>query len=136
MPTHITILFGLVMLTAGCATHDERAIWEQRIQKVHVGMRRAEVEKLLPQYVAPITKSTVFLPYGDGMTLIHGSSQVVSYYVSPGWRVWVPYDYTGVPRDAAGRVTDVLTSPDNRVIGAVTLKYLPAPAIPTAPKKP
>ena len=75
---------------------------------------------------------------------MHGGSQVEMYYVSPGWRVSVPYDYTGMARDAAGRaITDLssLRNPDNRVIGAVRLRYLPEdylpkPATPTAPKKP
>jgi hypothetical protein len=113
----------------------ERASWEQRIQQVHIGMRRAEVEKFLPQYVAPPTKTSDIIPYSEVLGTITGGSQTVAYYVSPGWRVCVPYDYTGIPRDAAGNATGDLNSPDNRVVGAITLEYLLKPANKAAPKK-
>lgn len=115
---------------------DERIMWEQRIQQVQPGMRREEVDRFLPQYRAPAMKSGfLLLPYSTVITTRIGGGQGVRYYVGPGWLVCVCYDYTGsTPRDAEGR--SGYSSPDNRVIGGVTLEYVPQKTVPAAPSKP
>lgn len=129
------LCFGALVCLADEGPPQQRALWERAIQKVHAGMRRAEVEKLLPPYVAPAAKAPGILPYSSTVINAQGGSQTVAYFVSPGWRVSVPYDYTGIPQDAKG-VSDY-RGPDNRVVGDVTLLYLPEPAAaPTAPKAP
>lgn len=102
----------------------ERAKWEAQIKQVHVGMRRAEVERLLPPYRAPNSDGTEFalLPYSGLTAGIQGGSQSIQYYVSTGWLVGIAYDYTGIPRDAAGTATKY-ESPDNRVLAPATLTY-------------
>jgi hypothetical protein len=101
--------------------HLERANWEARVQRVQQGMRRAEVERLLPPYMAIAGEG--LLPYSGQSALLTGGSQTISYYVSPGWRVSIPYDYTGITSGKA-EGPDRYNSPDNRVIGPATLSYL------------
>ena len=113
---------------SGCQTQSEAQlkVWTERVNQITVGMRRAEVERILPPYVAP--KSNPELArYGYWIEgTISGGAKGIQYYVSPGYKVTVFYDYTGIPRDATGRALST-DSPDSRVIQPVELSYQPIP---------
>jgi len=93
--------------------------WEARAREVRVGMRRADVERLLPAY---------WRPPEDGedsrrfmlITMGTGGGQGVRYHVSENVEASVSYDYTGVPRDANGTATNH-SSPENRVTAPVQI---------------
>lgn len=116
---------------------DERATWEARIKKVQPGMTRAEVEKILPYYVAPAPapgSGQLLMPYSGRVTTGTGSRQVMRYYVSPGWCVLVCYDYTGVtPENSKDEVG--YQRPENKVLAPVILEYQPEPAAKSVPAK-
>lgn len=84
-------------------------MWTARVAQVHVGMRRAEVERILPPVVA-----------GYRGTTITGGAQGVHYYVAPGYSITIFYDYTGVQRDSKGLAL-FYESPENRVVEAPKL---------------
>ena len=88
--------------------------WQERVAQVHVGMRREEVERILPPYDPPEGGSTV----RSGFT---SEEQGISYAVAPPYTVFVSYDYTGVPRDAQGKILERY-SPDNRLLRPVKLR--------------
>jgi len=88
--------------------------WQERAAQVQVGMRREEVERILPLYIPP----------GGGYgaaTTITGGAQGVTYNIAPGYRVILFYDYTGIPRDATGKALQY-QSPDNRLLEPVKLR--------------
>ncbi len=87
--------------------------WAERAQQIHVGMRREDVERILPPYVPPEGGYTA----KTGFT---SSSQGVTYTVAPGYTVIVFYDYTGIPRDADDQASQHY-SPDNRVLEPVKI---------------
>lgn len=116
------VIPGMRLMADG--KENERAFWEARFNQVRIGMRRAEVERLLPLYVAPPNEAETS-PYNIYSVNMAGGGQSILYYVSPGWQVTIFHDYTGVPRDAAGNATDP-KSPENRVIELGKLEYRPA----------
>ncbi|HLK57931.1 MAG TPA: hypothetical protein VKU00_15295 [Chthonomonadaceae bacterium] len=93
--------------------------WGEKIAQVKPGMRRSEVEKLLPR-----SRSMVY------ETFIQGGSQVVAYWLDPHWKVRIAYDYTGIPRNAEGKALSY-ESADNRVLNTPTLIQEEAPSLPT-----
>jgi hypothetical protein len=103
---------------AGCADAPPspgahtREYWQARIARVHPGMKRADVEELLPVLSTPEEKK---LPKGfpDGHADI--------YAVDPDWRVEVPYDFTGFVQDGRKNPYGVMHLYDNRVIGPIKL---------------
>jgi hypothetical protein len=116
----------------------ERAKWERQMRKVSLGMRREQVEQLLPPYNPAQTK-TIFgiVPYSSRVVLSTGGSQTILYYVSEGWRVSISYDYTGTEATATN-VRPNYSNPDNRVVALPTLEYRlePAPLSPDLPPPP
>ncbi|HYC71425.1 MAG TPA: hypothetical protein VEB66_09480 [Opitutaceae bacterium] len=86
-------------------------LWTERVNQVRVGMRREEVERILPRARTEYTESTT----------LSGGAQGVQYYVAPGIKVTIFYDYTGTPRGSLSAVR----SPDNRVIQAPVLTCEP-----------
>jgi hypothetical protein len=90
-------------------------LWTTRVDLIHVGMRREEVERILTSPAAGYFAGYV------RATTITGSSQGIIYYVAPGLWVTVFYDYTGVPRDSTGRSL-AHESPENRVIAPPKLE--------------
>ena len=142
MKTTPLIVGLLVLITAGCErrmvrvqspepastpsftfgpTPDPNRInWEQRAKQIHIGMRRAEVERLLPPYSRPTAAGEDFRRFSTNTT-INGGGQGVSYHVSDDIVVIVSYDYSGVPRDASGTTTDY-SRPDNLVTAPVRIE--------------
>lgn len=126
--------FFALLLFGGChlpsATVPARdatlAHWTGRANQVRLGMRREEVERLLPPYVFTPGKSEPG-PWGYASSTISGGAQAVSYYVAPRFRVTIFYDYTGAERDA-GIVSTRHASPDNRVVQLPTVTLEPASA--------
>ncbi len=98
---------------------DMGTAWEMLARLVKPGMRRADVEKILPPF-----NDRKFMCYV--ITNGSGGAQCVFYWVDPDWRVSIFYDRTGVQRDAAGNsLSD--SSPDNRVLDEVKVEKLPCP---------
>ncbi|MEZ0275711.1 MAG: hypothetical protein ACAH88_12465 [Roseimicrobium sp.] len=137
------VLIALICLLASShfigaeAPADERATWEARIKKVQVGMSRKKKKKILPKYVAPAATADpglLVMPYSSGVTTITGSRQIIRYYVSPGWCVFICYDYTGVtPENSKGMPR--YQRPENKVLAPVILDYHVEPAAKTVPVK-
>jgi len=111
------ILIFLVVsgLTTGFAQPvQDLKFWTDRVAHVHAGMRREDVERILPPYI----------PSGGGYgatSTISGGAQGVTYDIAPGYTVIVFYDYTGVPRDVTGKALQY-QSPDNRLLAPVKLR--------------
>ncbi len=101
-------------------TPPDRATLIERVNRIQVGMRREEVERILERHLDD--------GYAAAVTLT-GSSQGVVYRVAPGYRVVVFYGYTGGPNH-----------PDNRVLLPARLESatdsLPSPAISVLPAQP
>lgn len=103
---------SVVLLAAGCRTpapvaaSSDESIWTARAAQIQVGMRRAEVEKILQQPPE--------IGFGP-MTIFTGGMQAVNYRVSSDWIIVVAYDYTGLQRGPQGEVLKI-DSPDNRVV--------------------
>ena len=116
MPKPILLL--LAFCVAGCADVPRstgahtREYWQARIARVHQGMKRSDVEKLLPVRSQSEEKR---LPKGspDGRAVI--------YAIDPEWCVEVPYDFNGFVQDERKNPYGVMHLYDNRVIGAITL---------------
>lgn len=98
----------------------DRATLIERVNRIQVGMRREEVERILDLrdmdggYAATVTRT--------------GGSQNVAYRVAPGYLVVVIYGYTGGPDHS-----------DNRVLFPARLEStdpLPSPAISVRPTQP
>ena len=70
----------------------EQAYWQRRASKVHPGMRRAEVERLLPSYQPP--KSAPSFVGGEAAKDRSGDSETEWYCLSPFFSVSIRYDYT------------------------------------------
>src|SRR5215216_3376299 len=124
---HRLIVFSLFAL-AGCAgasssrtsdtvapvpDKEALAFWADRVNQVRVGMRREEVERLLPLPLTGYTEGTTFT----------GSAQGVQYFVAPGFKITIFYDYTG---GTHGK------SPENIVVQAPVLTF--DPLDPVGPK--
>lgn len=135
MKTVVSALFCLLAFSPALATEegpaDERVMWEARLKKVQVGMTRAEVEKLLPKYVAPPAPTPesglLLIPYSMSATTKTGGSQSIRYYVSPGWCVSVSYDYAGVTVENS-KGGGGYERPENKVLAPVILNYQVEPA--------
>lgn len=111
----VVTLLAVSGLTAGFAQPvQDLTFWMERVAQVRTGMRREEVERILPPYIPPGGG------YGAGTT-INGGAQGVTYDIAPGYTVIIFYDYTGIPRDATGRALQY-QSPDNRVLAPVKLR--------------
>jgi hypothetical protein len=76
----------------------EEAHWREKIALVQVGMRRKEVEKILP----PSTQPEIEDPNGNWYSLSYGLDDV--------WRVKMCYDTTGFHRGGS------LTNAENKII--------------------
>ena len=110
-PTHSQSSSPLATLSA---TELERQLTEC-VNRIQVGMRRQQVEQILPRDGTSGYASTAS---------ISGGAQGVTYLVAAGYTVTVFYDYTGVPRDASGRALTT-SSPDNRVLDKPKLRREP-----------
>ena len=84
---------------------DPAALWLALGELVQPGMRRAQVERILPMYNG-----------SPAVTMTQGAGQVAYYLLDPQWTVRIPYDYSGSPRDAAGQML-AHDSPANRTTG-------------------
>jgi hypothetical protein len=78
-----------------CALNDPKRIeWQRRAKLVQIGMRRTEVERLLPPYEfpenGPHPSTGMFMD-----NVVPGKRQYEWYYVSPEFIVSLYYDYTG-----------------------------------------
>jgi hypothetical protein len=105
--------------------------WKARSKQVRVGMTRREVERLLPPYSLNPDELWNEI-YAGGGTFGSGGSQVNLYYVAPGWQVTACYDYTGIPRDAAGTaLPGRLEHADNRLLTPIKLEWRPLERQPT-----
>lgn len=110
MKLSLAILLAISGLNTGFAQPvPELKFWMERVAQIHAGMRREEVERILPPQVPP---------QGGGFT---DTSQGITYTVAPGYTVYVQYDYTGVPRDANGKTLGYY-SPDNILLAPVKLR--------------
>ena len=108
-------------ITFGPTPDTNKIYWEQRAKEVKIGMRRAEVERLLPSYSRPTVPGEDFRRFST-LTGGTGGGQGVRYHVSEDVEVIVSYDYTGVPRgDATGTAIDC-SSPENRVTAPVQIE--------------
>ena len=104
--------FALIFLASVCVScsrtppqsgiDSDAAFWQTRASQVHEGMRRVDVERLLPP------RSGIDQ---DGM----GGSHSLLYALDSHWMVCICYDHTGVPRDSSGRALSP-DSPENRVL--------------------
>jgi len=102
----IISLMGLCSLIYG----EEVSPWTEKIEKIHQGMGRDEVEKILP----PIDRCGKDI-FGQG------GGQVVSYWLDDKWKVSITYDYEGIPRNKDGNALNNY-SPNNKVLSKPTLK--------------
>jgi len=93
--------------------------WEARAWQVRIGMRREEVERMLPSYWRLLENDESYRNFSV-TTMSIGRSQVVRYHVSENVEAIVYYDSTGVSRDAHGTATS-RTSPDNQVTAPVQI---------------
>ena len=119
--------FIVFFIVAACLAEEacKSVDWKARALLVKPGMTRAEVEKILPPY-SGLERPGSKLGCG-ALTIGQGGSQGVIYWVDAEWRVSVCYDYTGIARDANGKVS--YSSPDNRVIGGVSVTNEPCPLV-------
>src|SRR5262245_48929295 len=115
MPLHNFVAVTVIVLSlAGCVSNDpahpphSEAYWHQQIAKVHRGMSREEVEKLLP------ARSE------DEERLVPGGRSS-EYAVDSAWRVEVPYDSHGFVADEKKNPHFLRNMPRNRVIGDIKL---------------
>jgi hypothetical protein len=108
---HNTILLIVLLCTMsiGCKSKqvDSSMALRSKVAKISVGMKRSDVERILPSY-------------SGGIGIGSGGSQTEIYFVDETWQVSVGYDYTGVPRDENGKALSSM-SPDNRVLTAPVL---------------
>ena len=108
-------------ITFGPTPNPNLIDWEGRAKQIQIGTRRAEVERLLPEYWRPPITVEDRRRFGT-VTVGVGGGQSVSYRVSETVTVIVSYDYTGVPRDALGTATGY-SSPENRVVAPVRIQH-------------
>jgi hypothetical protein len=85
-----------------------KAYWQKRVARVHQGIKRERVEKLLPQH-SPDKMTAV--PHGHAST----------YAVDLEWSVTVPYDFHGFIADERKNPHLLMHLYENRVIGPVKL---------------
>lgn len=109
------ILLGLcavVLVTTGCNRKPVRSageIWKERISQVQPGMTRGEIEALLPPNTsAPQTRN------------VQGDSQAIVYWLDDQWKVTLEYDFTGIPKEQAGK--GAYDSPENKLLKAPVLE--------------
>jgi hypothetical protein len=104
-----TLFVILCATTAGCKseTVDKSAYWRSMVSQVSVGMKRSDVEQLLPPKISGIEIGT-------------GSRQMETYCLDKTWQISITYDHAGVPRDEKGTALKS-TSPDNRVLSIPSL---------------
>jgi len=97
-------------LGLGCASTDgRRSEWQTRIEQIHVGMKRGDVERILPPCC-----------WSPHHSIFSGGAQGVTYWVDPHWKVSILYDYTGIPRDSSGQALSH-ESAENKVLTVPTL---------------
>lgn len=106
-------IVAIILLISGLSTGFTQPVqdlefWMARVAGTHVGMKRGEVERILPPKDPP----------RGGFT---DTAQGLTYTVAPGYTVIVHYDYAGSPRDAHGKLLDRY-SPDNRLLAPVRLR--------------
>jgi len=107
----VIILFFAGLAVGFAQPVQDLKFWEERAAQVQVGMRREEVERILPHYVPPGGGAGEF-------ALISGGAQGVTYNISPDYKVILFYDFTGIPRNATGQQ---FRSQDNRLLAPVKL---------------
>ena len=106
-------IVAIILVVAGLNTGFAQPVrslefWMERVASIAVGMRRGEIERILP-------------PISDPSAGFNDTSQGITYTVAPGYTVLVHYDYAGSPRDAQGKLLDRY-SPDNRLIAPLRLR--------------
>jgi hypothetical protein len=107
----LTALFlgGIASAGAPPATAPHRKeYWLDRIARVHPGMQRSQVEKLLPVHSSEQEKP-----------ISHGHASF--YAVDSEWSVEVPYDFNGFVEDERKNPYGVMHLYKNRVIGPAKL---------------
>ena len=88
--------------------HSE-AFWRERIARVHRGMKRSTVEKLLPLHSSPVETEAV--PGG----------RYSLYALDSEWMVKVPYNFHGFIEDPKKNPRQLMHLYDNQVIGPIKL---------------
>jgi len=76
--------------------------WRSKVAQVALGMKRSDVERLLPSKIG-------------GYTIESGSCQSELYFLDNGWQISICYDHASVRRDEKGTALES-SSPDNRVL--------------------
>jgi len=114
----VVFLSGTLLLISGCQPKpDDSDLWVEKIKCVKIGMRRADVEKILPPYLAVNRiRDRVITP----------ANQCLLYDLDDKWKVYITYDLTGSPRDRIGRFLG-LDSPENRVTSEPVLTLAASP---------
>jgi len=78
-------------------------VWKERAEQIEPGMKRAEVETLLPPAQGgPIKRS------------VQADSQILTYWLDNEWKVAIEYDFSGLPEDQDRRTE--FDSPENQVL--------------------
>jgi hypothetical protein len=121
-PTATPAFTAIPSIVFGPTPHPSQIDWEGRAREVHIGMRRSEVERLLPSYWRPPVAGEDFRRFAT-TTTITGGGQGVRYHVGEDVVATVHYDYTGVPRDNSGTATSY-SSPDNQVTAPVQIERI------------
>ena len=81
-----------------------KSAWQQRIERVELGMSRREVELVLPCH-----------SMSPQVTITQEGGQVTTYWLDRFWKVSISYNDTGVPRDDGGKALS-LVSPINKLV--------------------
>lgn len=112
----------LCALTCLAAEKEAPIDWPARAATVKVGMRRTEVEKILPKMRPPRGSrvSRCFVTVTD-------SWNAAVYWVAEDWRVTVKYDYSGAVKPVTASTMQDSVGPENRVTAPVRILRIPPP---------
>ncbi len=110
-------VIGMLLITAtvygatevGTNPHSE-SYWRARIVRIHRGLKRAKVEKILPVH-------------SEDQERTEGSGYLSVYAVDSEWVVEVPYDSNGLDLDPKRNPNLLLHLYDNRVAGRIRLVH-------------